>query len=46
MEKTNPPVCLCMANLTNREEKSEQMLDCRHELENVEAELKRIQQEV
>nr|XP_046261029.1 girdin-like [Scatophagus argus] len=27
------------------EEKSEQMLDCRHELENVEAELKRIQQE-
>lgn len=28
------------------EEKSEQMLDCRHELENMEAELKRIQQEV
>ncbi|XP_041840071.1 girdin-like isoform X2 [Melanotaenia boesemani] len=27
------------------EEKSEQVLDCRHELENVEAELKRIQQE-
>uniref|UniRef100_A0A8C4IJJ3 Coiled-coil domain containing 88Aa n=1 Tax=Dicentrarchus labrax TaxID=13489 RepID=A0A8C4IJJ3_DICLA len=27
------------------EEKSEQMLDCRHELENMEAELKRIQQE-
>ncbi|XP_054896897.1 girdin isoform X2 [Poeciliopsis prolifica] len=27
------------------EEKSEQMLDCRHELENVETELKRIQQE-
>ncbi|XP_035993139.1 girdin isoform X4 [Fundulus heteroclitus] len=27
------------------EEKSEQMLDCRHELENTEAELKRIQQE-
>ncbi|XP_070771586.1 girdin [Enoplosus armatus] len=27
------------------EEKSEQMLDCRHELENIEAELKRIQQE-
>lgn len=35
-----------MAHLTNREEKSEQMLDCRHELENMEAELKRIQQEV
>lgn len=31
---------------TTREEKSEQMLDCRHELENMEAELKRIQQEV
>ncbi|XP_029001692.1 girdin isoform X5 [Betta splendens] len=27
------------------EEKSEQMLDCRHELENMEAEVKRIQQE-
>uniref|UniRef100_A0A7N6BSR1 HOOK N-terminal domain-containing protein n=1 Tax=Anabas testudineus TaxID=64144 RepID=A0A7N6BSR1_ANATE len=27
------------------EEKSEQMLDCRHELDNMEAELKRIQQE-
>ncbi|XP_019939311.2 girdin-like isoform X1 [Paralichthys olivaceus] len=27
------------------EEKSEQMLDCRHELENMESELKRIQQE-
>ncbi|XP_044046746.1 girdin isoform X2 [Siniperca chuatsi] len=27
------------------EEKNEQMLDCRHELENIEAELKRIQQE-
>ncbi|XP_070408138.1 girdin isoform X5 [Nothobranchius furzeri] len=27
------------------EEKSEQMLDCRHELENMEAELKRVQQE-
>lgn len=32
--------------LHHREEKSEQMLDCRHELENVETELKRIQQEV
>lgn len=29
-----------------REEKSEQMLDCRHELENMEAEMKRIQQKV
>uniref|UniRef100_A0A672H1F9 Coiled-coil domain containing 88Aa n=1 Tax=Salarias fasciatus TaxID=181472 RepID=A0A672H1F9_SALFA len=28
-----------------REEKSEQMLDCRHELDNMQAELKRIQQE-
>uniref|UniRef100_A0A3B5LZL2 Coiled-coil domain containing 88Aa n=1 Tax=Xiphophorus couchianus TaxID=32473 RepID=A0A3B5LZL2_9TELE len=31
--------------LRQEEEKSEQMLDCRHELENVETELKRIQQE-
>uniref|UniRef100_A0A8C4IGC6 Coiled-coil domain containing 88Aa n=1 Tax=Dicentrarchus labrax TaxID=13489 RepID=A0A8C4IGC6_DICLA len=31
--------------MTQIEEKSEQMLDCRHELENMEAELKRIQQE-
>lgn len=38
-------VSLCSTPDT-REEKSEQMLDCRHELENMEAELKRIQQEV
>lgn len=38
---TNQLVCVA-----TREEKSEQMLDCRHELENMEAELKRIQQEV
>ena len=37
---------LCTAHLATREEKSEQMLDCRHELEDMEAELKRIQQEV
>lgn len=35
-----------LQHLANREEKSEQMLDCRHELDNMEAELKRIQQEV
>lgn len=35
-----------LQHLASREEKSEQMLDCRHELDNMEAELKRIQQEV
>lgn len=39
---TKGACCLCLP----REEKSEQMLDCRHELENMETELKRLQQEV
>lgn len=36
-------VCVCVCR---REEKSEQLLDCRQELENLEKELRRIQQEV
>lgn len=36
-------MCVCVCR---REEKSEQLLDCRQELENLEKELRRIQQEV
>lgn len=43
---THVPSTNQLQHLANREEKSEQMLDCRHEMDNMEAELKRIQQEV